>query len=76
MAETLKMPKQLVDSDWKDDVDVDYAIYGGSEKMEREYIRPESTDMDPESINKIKRFQEEIGIKGLRKIIRKQKLAA
>ena len=38
MAETLKIPNTVVDSDWKDDVDVDYAIYGGNEKNEREYI--------------------------------------
>ena len=34
MAETLKLPNAVVDSDWKDDVDVDYAIYGGNERTQ------------------------------------------
>lgn len=59
MAETLKMPKQLVDSDWKDDVDVDYAIYGGSEKGEKEYISPDN--ISKESIARIKKRNQKIG---------------
>lgn len=65
MAEALKIPKQLVDSDWKDDdVDVefakvDYAIYGGSEKKEKEYISP--NEVSKESIAKIKKRNQKIG---------------
>lgn len=39
--------------DWKDDVDADYAIYGNSEKTEREYISP--TKVSKESIDKIEK---------------------
>lgn len=52
MAETLKIPKQVVDSDWTDDIDVDYAIYGDTEKMEREYVSP--AEVSKESISRIK----------------------
>ena len=53
MAETLKIPNTVVDSDWKDDVDVDYAIYGGNEKNEREYI-PQA-EIKKETIERIKK---------------------
>ena len=65
MAEALKIPKQLVDSDWTDDVvdvefaKVDYAIYGGSEKKEKEYIPP--NEVSKESIAKIKKRNQKIG---------------
>lgn len=51
MAEKLKIPNQVIDSDWKDDVDVDYAIYG-SESKERSYVSPEEVSRD--SIKRIK----------------------
>ena len=53
MAETLKLPNAVVDSDWKDDVDVDYAIYGGNEKQEREYVSQEQ--LSKEKIDRIKK---------------------
>ena len=53
MAETLKLPNAVVDSDWKDDVDVDYAIYGGNEKNEREYIS--QAELSKEKIDRIKK---------------------
>ena len=49
MTEALKIPNQVVDSDWKDDVD--YETYGTDEE-EKEYISP--TNVSKESINKIK----------------------
>ena len=52
MAEKLNIPKRVVDSDWKDDVDIDYATYG-DEKAEREYISP--TEVSKESISMIKK---------------------
>jgi len=55
MAETFKIPTQLVDSDWKDDIDVDYAIYGN----EKEYISP--NNVSKESIQKIKARDQRIG---------------
>ena len=53
MAETLKLPNTVVDSDWKDDVDVDYAIYGGNEKFEREYVSQQ--EIKKETIERIKK---------------------
>ncbi|MBQ9484585.1 hypothetical protein IJU85_00560 [Candidatus Saccharibacteria bacterium] len=51
MAETFKIPTQVVDSDWKDDIDVDYAIHGGNEKNEREFVSPDKvSDQSIESI--------------------------
>jgi len=56
MAETLKIPTKLIDSEWRDDVDVDYAIYGGNEKKEREFISPETlSDEARIKIEEIKR---------------------
>lgn len=52
MAETIKLPSKVWDSNWKDDVDVDYAIYGDDEKQEAEYISPDT--VSKESIEKIK----------------------
>ena len=31
---------KVIDSDWKDDIDTEFAIYGGNEKKEGEYINP------------------------------------
>ena len=62
MAETIKIPNQVVNSDWKKDIDVDYAIYGDTEKEEREYISPESVDKETErKINAIKQRNIKIG---------------
>ena len=55
MAEIFKIPTQVVDSDWKDDIDVDYAIYGD----EKEYISP--NNVSKESIQKIKARDQRIG---------------
>lgn len=49
MTETLKIPSQVVDSDWKDDID--YETYG-TDQQEMEYISP--AEVSKESINKIK----------------------
>jgi len=59
MAEELSLPKQVINSDWRDDVDADYAIYGGNEKSERGYISRET--ISKESIAKIKRRNQKIG---------------
>ncbi|MDO5480304.1 MAG: hypothetical protein Q4F58_01340 [Candidatus Saccharibacteria bacterium] len=39
---TFKVPDdgKVIDSDWKDDIDTEFAIYGGNEKQEGEYINP------------------------------------
>ncbi|MBQ7201940.1 hypothetical protein IJS18_00925 [Candidatus Saccharibacteria bacterium] len=71
MAETLELPNTVIDSDWKDDVDVDYAIYGGSEKNERQYISPD--EIKKETLNKIK--QQRIGKFALFKVSQEQKVA-
>ncbi len=52
MAEIIKLPNTVVDSDWKDDVDVDFAIYGGTEINEREYV-PQAK-IKKETIERIK----------------------
>ena len=64
MAEILKLPKQVVDSEWRDDIDtdfakVDYAIYGGNEQKEREFISPDK--ISKESLAKIKQRNQKIG---------------
>ena len=52
MTEALKIPREVVDADWKDDVPgLDYEPYG-SNKEEMEYVSPES--VSKESIEKIK----------------------
>ncbi len=53
MAEKLNLPKQVINTNWKDDVDVDYAIYGGNEKQEREYVSQEQ--LSKEKIDRIKK---------------------
>ena len=52
MAETINLPTEVWKSNWKDDVDVDYAIYGDNEKQEAEYIAPDK--VSKKSIEKIK----------------------
>ena len=52
MAEILNIPTEVWESNWKDDVDVDYAIYGNNEKQEAAYIAPE--EISNESIEMIK----------------------
>lgn len=59
MAEKLNLPKQVINTNWRDDVDIDYAIYGDSEKGEREYISPNK--ISKESIARIKRRNQKIG---------------
>ena len=51
-ATTIKLPKKVHKSNWQDDIDVDYAIYGDDEKREMQYISPNS--VSKASINKIK----------------------
>ena len=48
-TETINLPKQVVDSDWHDDID--YETYG-TDKDEMEYIAPD--EVSKESINRIK----------------------
>ena len=78
MAETLNLPNQVINSNWKDDVDVDYAIYGGNEQNETEkFINPSQTEENPEAIEKIKQFQiKQLAINSLWKHPKHQKLAA
>lgn len=59
MAETLKfnIPNEVVNADWKDDIDVDYATY----KNEGEYVSPEK--ISKESLRQIK--MRKVGIKAL-----------
>lgn len=58
MAEELKLPKEVVKENWKDDVDVDYAIYGDNEKEEMEYINP--TEIDKKKMNIIEAKKEKL----------------
>lgn len=58
MAEELKLPKEVVNENWKDDVDVDYAIYGDNEKEEREYINP--TEIDKKKMDAIEAKKEKL----------------
>ena len=63
MAETLSLPKEVKETTrWEKFVDVDYAIYGGNEEKERDYISPE--DIPEKSIDKIKALK--IGHKALK----------
>ncbi|MBR3270086.1 hypothetical protein IKG07_02460 [Candidatus Saccharibacteria bacterium] len=53
---------KVQDSDWKDDIDVEFAIYGGSEKKEGEYINPDKV-VTKETQRKIDRIKaKKIGI--------------
>ncbi len=63
--ETLNIPSEVVDSDWKDDTSLDYEIFGGDNKKESEYASPvegqkiNKKDVKNININKIK--QRKIG---------------
>lgn len=51
MTEQLKIPKEAINANWKDDIDLDFETYGNSEQ-EMEYISPDS--ISKESIDRIK----------------------
>ena len=51
MTEQLKIPKEAINANWKDDIDLDFETYGNS-KQEMEYISPDS--ISKESIDRIK----------------------
>lgn len=75
MTEQLKIPNQVINSDWRDDVDLDYETYG-TNKQEREYISP--AEISKVSIEKIKahKLNKERGHKLLTVFSRNEKLAA
>ncbi|MBO7657184.1 hypothetical protein J6S55_00850 [Candidatus Saccharibacteria bacterium] len=53
---------KVIDSDWKDDIDTSFAIYGGSEKKEGEYVNPDKV-ITKETRAKIDRIKaKKIGI--------------
>ena len=54
MTQTLKIPNQVIDSDWKDDID--YQPY----EEERTYISPES--IKKETLKKIKKSPVKLAI--------------
>ena len=47
---------KVEDSDWRDDIDVDFAIYGGNERQEGEYINPDKV-VTKETQRKIDRIK-------------------
>lgn len=83
-TQTLNIPSEVVDSEWRDDIDTDYAtrgdddlnksfeFYGTNEEQEGEYISPSA--VSNESIKEIKSFQEKLAFRSLNKF-RKQELA-
>lgn len=61
---TFKVPDdgKVIDSDWKDDIDTEFAIYGGNEKQEGEYINPDKV-VTKETQRKIDRIKaKKIGV--------------
>ena len=53
---------KVEDSDWQDDIDTEFAIYGGSEKQEGEYINPDKV-VTKETQRKIDRIKaKKIGV--------------
>ncbi len=68
---TLNIPNQVIDSEWQDDIDVDYAIYGGNDEREGEYISPDS--VNNESLDQIKNFQVKLAFNGLKRLRQKEK---
>lgn len=68
--QTLNIPDQVIDSEWRDDIDVDYAIYGGDDEKEGEYISPDS--VNEESLDHIKDFQVKLAFTGLKKLRQKE----
>ena len=74
MAETLKIPNETIDSEWRDDIDVDYAIYGNDEKKEREFVSPKKVSKEAaEKITEIKSRNLKIGM--LAKFLREKDVA-
>ncbi len=75
---------KVVDSEWRDDIDTDYAtqedvsqdfeIYGNNEKQEGEYISPKK--VSKESLSQIKNFQVKLAFSGLKKLRTKELKAA
>ena len=70
MAEALKIPNQVIDSDWKDDID--FQTYG-TDKQVAEYVSP--AQVSKESIEKIKARDEKLG-HSILSIMKQEKLAA
>ncbi len=63
MAEKLSIPNEVVNSAWRDDVDVDYATYGKNDKEEMEYISPQQVSEETEKkLEKIKSQNIKFGI--------------
>ena len=71
MTEALKIPNQVIDSDWKDDID--FETYGKNDKEEMEYVSPDK--IDEKSIKEIKAKNEKIG-HSILSILKQDKLAA
>ncbi len=71
MTEKLKLPKQVIDADWKDDAGLDYETYG-TKKQEMEYVSP--SEISEESIKRIK--DRKIGHNVLNIFSKNEKLAA
>ncbi|MDO4527013.1 MAG: hypothetical protein Q4B87_02900 [Candidatus Saccharibacteria bacterium] len=69
-TQTLNLPNEVVDSAWKDDIDVDYAIYGDDETKEGEYISPDS--ISKESLSRVKDFQVKLAFNSLKKFREKE----
>ncbi len=75
MTEQLKIPNQVIDSSWRDDVDLDFETYG-TDRQEREYISPaEVSDVSIEKI-KARKLNKERGHKLLTVFSRNEKLVA
>ncbi len=70
--EKLNIPNKTINSNWQDDIDVDYATYGGNDKAEREYISPDK--VSKESIKRIK--ERKIGRSALAIFKSREKLLA
>lgn len=83
--QTLNIPSEVVDSDWRDDIDTAYAtrddastttedfeFYGGNETQEGEYISP--TKVSKESIDQIKDFQVKLAFNGLKNLRNRERL--
>lgn len=65
-SNTLNLPDEVVDSSWEDDVDVDYAIYGGTEAGERVYRnRNEVPEQTLEEAKALRVKLQGVGIKTL-----------
>ncbi|MBR2837115.1 hypothetical protein IKE79_02030 [Candidatus Saccharibacteria bacterium] len=60
--QTIKLPNKVINSNWRDDIDIDYATYGNDQE-EAKYISPNK--VSKESIKLIKRRNQRIGAKAL-----------